>query len=55
MFCHQCGHKNPDAARYCMQCGYQYAPGSAAYNPTPTPARQPQTVIVKRGVAVSSS
>jgi hypothetical protein len=49
MFCPQCGHQNPDAAKYCMQCGFQYAPGSATYNTRTPSITQPQTVIVKRG------
>lgn len=50
MFCPQCGHKNPDAALFCMQCGYQYAQGSTTRKThTHASSAQPATVIVKRG------
>lgn len=25
MFCPECGNQNPDSAKFCMKCGYQYA------------------------------
>lgn len=48
MFCPQCGHQNPDAARFCMQCGYNYAVGGASY-PSRAPQQQAPQIIVKRG------
>ncbi len=48
MFCPQCGHQNPDAAKFCMQCGYNYA-GAGAGHPSHTSQQQAPQVIVKRG------
>lgn len=47
MFCPQCGHQNPDAAKFCMQCGYNYV-GGGSNNASYTTQQAPQ-VIVKRG------
>jgi zinc-ribbon domain len=52
MFCPQCGHQNPDAAKFCMQCGYNYVGGGANYAPhtsSAPPHQAPPQVIVKRG------
>lgn len=48
MFCPQCGHQNPDAAKFCMQCGYNYTGGSSHY-PSSAPPQQAPQIIVKRG------
>ncbi len=39
-FCTQCGHQNPDDARFCAQCGtrLQQAPAPAADSPSETTA-----------------
>lgn len=52
MFCPQCGNKNPDTARFCMQCGYSYTQATSTSPPSaPTSSSPPapHTVIVKRG------
>ena len=42
-FCTQCGHQNPDGARFCSQCGTRLeegaaAPAAAAESPSETTA-----------------
>jgi|ERR1051326_3698001 hypothetical protein len=51
MFCPQCGNNNPDAAKFCMNCGYRYTPAAGSHYPASTSSQQaaPQTVVIKRG------
>jgi hypothetical protein len=54
MFCPQCGNNNPDAAKFCMRCGYSYeSAASPSSDYSPSVANQhhpaPPTVIIKRG------
>jgi hypothetical protein len=33
MFCPQCGHQNPDSAKFCMGCGFSYSGSSSETQP----------------------
>ncbi len=48
MFCPKCGHKNPEGAKFCENCGTTFAPqaappaqAQAAYTPPPAPPVAP--------------
>lgn len=42
MYCPECGHQNPDTAKFCIECGYQYtrAPDRQTHPYTPPTIEQ---------------
>jgi hypothetical protein len=44
MFCPECGNQNPDTAKFCIKCGYQYAQTSNSQIPNnPPPKVEPNS------------
>ena len=59
MYCPECGHQNPDAAKFCMSCGHRFDPSgvpsvaSHARGAVPQGGQPAPTVIVqKKGSAL---
>ena len=43
-FCTECGHQNPDDARFCSQCGHRLVPAAAAPGGGESPAETTATI-----------
>lgn len=55
MYCPECGHRNPDAAKFCMSCGHRFDPSAASHarGAAPQGVQPAPTVIVqKKGSAL---
>jgi hypothetical protein len=56
MYCPECGHQNPDTAKFCISCGYRYDPASSVAIPAPssikTQPSRPTIVVQKKGRVV---
>ncbi len=65
MYCPDCGHRNPDAAKFCMSCGHKYdptrepptrlgtgSPSQDAARPDKQDAARPTIIVQKKGSAL---
>lgn len=58
MYCPECGHRNPDAAKFCMSCGHKFDPVSGptpkresprAHTPAGEETTKPTIIVQKKG------
>jgi hypothetical protein len=53
MFCPECGNQNPDAARFCMKCGYNYSQPTYSLNSSQILPSQKNSVTKNTAKSIS--